>query len=65
MTPTALERIKEIEKDGMANIPGEDMRLLLKAFNVMREMLIKQSNDSWHRGDLEVIDREFEKRMSK
>lgn len=60
MKNTALQKIKEIEK--YYGVDNENKKFLLKAFNVMREIAIKEFN---HFKAAEKIDEEFEERMSK
>lgn len=69
MTPTTLQRIKEIETAEYFELRTcfEDVEFLLKAFNVMREIAI-----NLYHGEMcgricrcKFIDEEFEERMSK
>lgn len=75
MTPTALQRIKEIEKQATSVDPGfyEWTPFLLKAFKVMREMGIEESHGGkeycFHKDNGEscakYFDEKFEVEMSK
>lgn len=79
MTPTALERIKEIEEQEkiMGCIGNAEIVFLLKAFNNMREIAVRRERDLKIRFEdpsLRVpiwiycegeVDEEFEKLMSK
>jgi hypothetical protein len=62
---TAMERIKDL----LDECPCHDGHctgqrfFLLKAFRVMREIAIRYSDQSWHRGDETEIDAEFEEKM--
>jgi hypothetical protein len=64
MTPTALQRIKEIERDGET---GRDVVFLLKAFNVMREIADNayEVADGEGQTKFHSLSEEFEERMSK
>lgn len=69
MTTTALQRIKEIEDE---KYPFQEIKFLLKAFNVMREIAIKNQIERYQEEEnsstmecRKDIEEEFESEMSK